>query len=605
MLTLVRKSLYLLKREKLLRWLLVIALAIVVTGVEAAGALLIFVLLGLVAAPNTPIELPVLGDIRNLQGGLTHEAFVTWIAGGVAVFFLLRGLLLIAQVYVSDRLAHNAGARLSIRLVSSYLSMPYVLHLRRNSAELIRNAYESARAVTAEVFIPAVRLLSGLALAGGLLIVLFYAAPLASAAAIAILGILVLLLLRVVQPRLKALGRKRQRLSKESLKVLQQSLHGIREVTLFGRAPFFLREYARRQRAAARVSYLSRVAQEVPRVLIETTLVALIAVFFIITITLEGTPGEGLPVLGLFAYSALRIQPAVQMIVRALNSIRFAGAAIDNIYRDLRLVEDAESPNPSTDRSAPPSEEHLMHSIQLEAVEFRYTEDGRPALQEIDLVIRPGESVGIVGPTGGGKSTLVDVITGLLEPTSGRVLIDDVDLRQCTVEWQRGLGVVSQAVFLLDDTLRRNIALGIADRDIDEDRVRDAVELAQLSQFVDSLQQGLETIVGERGVRLSGGQRQRVAIARALYRDPAVLIFDEGTSALDNTTEAEFIGALARLKGRRTIIMVAHRLTTVRQCDHIVLVEGSRIADIGPFDELAARNPSFSQMSGSVSARDE
>ena len=596
MLSVIRKGLYLLKSERPLRWLLVVALAMVVTVVEALGALLIFVLLGLVASPGTPIELPVVGDLRTLQGGMDQETFIIWIAGGVAAFFVVRGALLITQVYVSDRLAHNAGARLSVRLLSSYLAMPYLLHLQRNSAELIRNAFESARAVTGEVFIPAVRFLSSAALAAGLLVVLFYAAPLATAGALLIVGLLVMLLLRIVQPKLKELGRRRQRLSRESLKILQQTLHGIREVTLFRRAPFFLRRYARRQHDAARVSYLNRVAQEFPRILIETTLVVLIAGFFIVTVVSEGGTSQGLPVLGLFAYSALRLQPAVQKIVQALNSIRFAGAAVDNVYKDLRLAEEVDAETVRSDGSSPVD---LTQGIELKGVDFSYGGRDRPALQGIQLTIQPGESLGIVGPTGGGKSTLVDVITGLLPPSTGSVVIDGVDLREFTANWQRRLGVVSQAVFLLDDTLRRNIALGIADRDIDEADVERAVRLAQLSGFVASLPHGLDTMVGERGVRLSGGQRQRVAIARALYRDPAVLIFDEGTSALDNATEAEFMAALTHLKGRRTIILVAHRLTTVRQCDRIVVVEGGRITDIGAYDELEARNPNFYHMARS------
>lgn len=604
MLTLMRKCLFLLREEKPLRWLLVILLAAMVTGIEAAGALLIFILLGLIASPDTPIELPLVGDIRAFQGGLEDETFIIWIAGAIAVFFLIRGLFLILQVYVQDRLAHNAGARLSVRLMSSYLAMPYLLHLRRNSAELIRNAYESVRAITSEVFIPAVRLLSSIALAVGLLAVLFFAAPAATALSLVFLGLLVLLLLRVVQPRLKALGRRRQQLSKESLKILQQALHGIREVTLFRREEFFRREFGRRQRAAARVTYLNRVAQEVPRVLVETALVALIAVFLIVSISTQGTPREGLAVLGLFAYAALRLQPAVHKIVQSLNSIRFAGAAIENIYEDLRLVEGSGTADPVNGQRRLPSD-HVSHSIELGGVDFAYSEGRAPALQGIDLTIMPGESIGVVGPTGGGKSTLVDIVTGLLVPTSGRVLVDDIDVRECTADWQRRLGVVSQTVFLLDDTLRRNVALGLADKAIDESRVTQAIELSQLTGFVASLPQGLDTVVGERGVRLSGGQRQRVAIARALYNDPAVLIFDEGTSALDNVTESEFMAALSRLKGRRTIITVAHRLSTVRQCDRILLVEGGRISDTGTYEELAARNPKFYQMASSTSSHDE
>lgn len=597
MLNVVRRSLYLLRGEKRLRWALVVVQAIVVSGVEALGALLIFVLLGLVAAPAGPVELPIVGDLSPYQDAVGREAFIIWLAAGVALFFVVRGVLIISQIYVQDRLAHNAGARLSTRLLSAYLAMPYVLHLRRNSAELIRNAHESVRAVTKEVIIPGVRFLSNVVLAVGMLGVLFVAAPLATLMAIAFLGPTVAVLLRVIQPRLKRLGRKRQRVSRESLKILQQTLHGIREVTLFGRATFFLRQYARQQFNASRVAYLSRVAQEMPQVLVETVLVTFIAGFFVATVALEGSPQEGLAVLGLFAYAAMRLQPALHKIVQSLNSIKFAGAAIDNIYDDLHLVESGQLEQPAGDESLP-SPSQLEEGIELESVGFRYSADAEPALCGIDLSIRAGESIGIVGPTGGGKSTLLDIVTGLLDPTTGVVRVDGVDVSGCRMAWQRRLGVVSQTMFLLDDSLRRNIALGVVDREIDEDRIEWAIELAQLSTFVDTLADGLDTRMGERGTRLSGGQKQRVAIARALYRDPAVLIFDEGTSALDNVTEADFMAALGRLKGLRTLITVAHRLTTVRSCDRIVVVEAGRITDVGTYDELTARNGGFRQMAG-------
>jgi ATP-binding cassette, subfamily B, bacterial PglK len=437
-----------------------------------------------------------------------------------------------------------------------------------------------------------VRLISHTVLAFGMVAVLFFAAPLATLAAVAFLGPVVLVLLRVIHPRLKKLGRGRQRMSKENLNLLQQSLHGIREVILFDRAEFFQKRFTKRQNATARITYVNRVAQEVPQLLIETVLVVFIAGFFIVSVTLQRSPESTLAVLGLFAYAALRLQPSLQKIVQSLNSIRFAGAAVDNVYDDLVAVERLEAHDAGV-KQALPLRSDSPPEIRLEGVGFRYDRNAPPVLRSVDLTISPGESIGIVGPTGGGKSTLLDVITGLLSPSEGRVLIDGINLGRCTKAWQRCLGVVPQTIFLIDDTVRRNIALGVSDKEIDEERIAQAVELAQLSSFLEDLPDGLNTMVGERGVRMSGGQRQRVAIARAMYRDPPVLIFDEGTSALDNLTEAEFMAALDRLGGDRTLITVAHRLTTVRRCDRIAIVEAGRIVDSGTYDELLARNRGF------------
>jgi ATP-binding cassette, subfamily B, bacterial PglK len=596
----VRKVRYLLREERPWRWLLVVALAILVTIVEAGGAVAVFVLLGLVAAPDASLEVPFLGDLQTIQGDVPREDFIVWLAIGVGVYFVLRGLVILAQLYAQDRLAQNAGARLSTRLLAAYLRMPYVLHVRRNSAELIRNAYDSVRALTNELLMPAVRLIASAAMAVGLLAVLFLAAPLATGLALVVLLPLVLLLLHNIQPRLKRLGKRRQLVLRESLQVLQQALHGIREVILFGRGDYFYRAFRSRQRTLARVTYVNRVLQEVPRTLLETGLVAFIAAFFVVSITIQQTPEEVLAVLGLFAYVALRLQPSVQKIVQSLNSIRFAGEAIANIYDDLYLVESsvAASSPAATHRSG----ELGPGQIELAGVGFRYTMDAPLALRDIHLRIEPGESVGVVGPTGGGKSTLIDVLTGLLEPTEGAVRIDGQDLRTCTTAWQRRLGVVPQTVFLVDDSLRRNIALGYPDDQIDDEQVLKAIAMAQLTEFAESLPDKLDTMVGERGIRLSGGQRQRVAIARALYRDPEVVIFDEGTSALDNITESELLDALRNLRGERTIIAVAHRLTSVRECDRIVVLDKGRIADIGTYQELLDRNAQFRRMSGRSSA---
>jgi ATP-binding cassette, subfamily B, bacterial PglK len=588
-----RKCAYLLRQESRLRWAAVLVVAVFVSGVEAVGALLVFLLLGLVTSGEADLDLPVIGSADNLPLVGSSDNVVIWLAAAVAIFFVIRGALLLGQLYVQDRLAHHAGARLAVRLFTAYLSMPYAFHLQRNSAELIRNANESVKALTSEIIIPSVRLVSHTVLALGMLAVLVYAAPLATVFAVGFLGPVVFVLLRLVHPRLKKLGRGRQRLSKANLSLLQVALHGIREVLLFDRAAYFIRKFRGQQLATARIVYTNRIAQEFPRVLIETVLVVFIAVFFILSTTLDRSPEETLAVLGLFAYAALRLQPSLQKIVQSLNSIRFAGAAVDNVYDDLSSIEPVmarelrRGETDSLSYPVPPPR------IELRGVGYRYPGASEPALRHVDLVIEPGSSIGIVGPTGGGKSTLLDVLAGLLPATEGQVLVDGVELQSLGRGWRAVLGVVPQTIFLTDDTIRRNIALAERDDSIDERRLQRAVDVAQLGTFIAELPDGLDTRVGERGVRISGGQRQRVAIARALYRDPTLLLFDEGTSALDSLTEAEFVAALEALGQDRTRITVAHRLTTVRNCDLILVIDGGTVIDSGTYDELRGRNSLF------------
>jgi ATP-binding cassette, subfamily B, bacterial PglK len=483
-------------------------------------------------------------------------------------------------------MAHNAGSRLSSRLAEGYLRLPYTFHLRRSSSELVRNAHQTVEQLAQQCFLPVIQVLGESIVVLGLLTVMVIVAPAATAGAVVVVGGAALLLLKVVQPRLKRLGARAQEMRKRTLAALQQSLYGIRDIKILGAEAHFGRVYHNSRRQLAHTLYLRGTVAETPRHVIETALMGFILLLFTFTI-LTGVGMEHLlSTLGLFAYAGLRLMPSLQKIVGGLNNIRFAGPAIDHVDEDLKLVEQVERPGKGL-----PLE--FTNRLALHDVSFTYEQTELPAVADANLEIRPGEVVGICGPTGGGKTTLTDVITGILPPTTGTVTVDGVDVQEAIPAWFRKLGVVPQMVFLVDDTLRANIALGIRPTEIDEEAMAEAVHLAQLDKFVDRLPAGLDTEVGERGVRVSGGQRQRIAIARALYRQPEVLIFDEGTSALDNATEAVLISSLERLRGTHTILLVAHRLSTVRSCDKIVYIEDGHIRGIGDFDSLRHQSEGF------------
>jgi ATP-binding cassette, subfamily B, bacterial PglK len=574
------------------KWAAMAALALVVTAVEALGAGLIFLLLALITDPTGGVRLPLVGDVQRFFPGVTEQRLMVGVAVSIALFSVIRSMLVFGQAYVQQRVVHNAGAQLATRLMRGYLAMPYAFHLQRNSAELIRNALQSVHSVITHAVTPLVRLFAELLVMVGLIAVLLSVSPTATALAAVVLGPLVWLLMRIIHPRVKTMGKRAQRAVKDSIQTAQQSLEGIRDVKLLGREPYFGREFARSRQVHASSLYTRAALAELPPALIECCLVIFIVLFFIINVVTGAEAGGTLSLLGLFAYVGLRLEPSLRKVVGAVNNLKFGAAAVEDVHADLQRF--TAKPSRQGEGALPFGE-----SLALEHVTFSYDGASRPALTDINLAIKPGEAIGICGPTGGGKSTLVDIIVGLLEPSSGAVEVDGRDIREAVSDWQRQIGVVSQAVFLLDGTLRENIAFGVEERAIEDDRVGEAVRLAQLDSFIESIPLGLETRVGERGVRLSGGQRQRVAIARALYRRPSVLVFDEGTSALDNRTEAELISALERLRGNHTLIMVAHRLSTVRRCDRILLVEDSRISDVGTFEELAARHELFAAASAS------
>lgn len=591
MLDSLRKCLVLLGDGHRLRWLVVLGLALVAAGLEVVGALSVLGLLIGITTADSGFVLPVVGDLRDRFPGVGESELLVVVGAALALFFVLRGGVLMLQAYVQNRVAENAGARLSARLLEGYLAMPHTFHLQRNSAELVRNAYDTVQAFVREALVPAVKLVSQTLIVIGVTGVLLVTSPGATLFAVGVLGPLTWLLLRIVHPRVKRLGVTAQAVSKTSLQTLSESLAGWRDITLLGRQEFFVARFREDRRRLARARYLRATARELPRVAMETGLVLFILAFLGVSVVTQGGALEALPVLGLFGYAAVRLQPSLNEIMVSLNALKFIGPGIDLLHADLTRF--AAHPVDSSGAAEPLQ---LRRDLRLEGVSARYPASHRDVLTDVHLTVRAGEFLGIVGPTGGGKSTLVDVMLGLLEPTTGRVAVDGSDVAGRAASWHAGLGVVHQVIFLADATLRRNIALGVAEGGIDDERVAEAVTLAQLEPFVRSLPEGLETVIGERGVRVSGGQRQRLAIARALYRRPSVIFFDEGTSALDSTTEAQLMDALAGLRGERTIIAVAHRLTTVQACDRVVLVDDGRLVDVAPFPELAARHAELLQI---------
>lgn len=589
-LTTLRQALHLIGRDQRRRWMMLSVLALVASGFEMLGAILIYVLIGLVADPGSAIDLPLLGNVRTLAGNVDDRSLLLGLLAVMAVFFVLRGVVQVGTAYIQQRVAENAGARLSNKLVEGYLRLPYRTHLRRTSSELIRNGHGAVQQLVTQVFIPLIRVTAETFLTLAMLAVLVVLTPAATAIAVIVIGGVATLLLLLIQPKLKGLGATVHASAQETLASVQQALHGIRDIKILGRERYFARRYGKSRLAMARAKYLRSALAVLPHTSIELALIGFILLFFAITVAGGGSTQGALPILGLFAYVGLRLQPSLQAVIRGLNDLKFSAAPIEDLALDLRAVEAL--PVEKNQVGALP----FLESIVFDAVRFRYEGSDVDALTDIDLTINHGEQIGICGPTGGGKTTLVDVLSGLLEPTEGRVTVDGRDLHDHARAWQRNLGVVPQMVFLVDDTLRRNIALGIPDSDIDEEALAEAVTLAQLDDFVAGLPKGLETTVGERGVRISGGERQRIAIARALYRRPAVLIFDEGTSALDNATEDHLMAAISRLRGRHTIILIAHRLSTVQSSDRVVLVDEGRIAAEGTFEALEQASDRFRTM---------
>jgi ATP-binding cassette, subfamily B, bacterial PglK len=585
------KSIRVIGPDRRWRWVVLTLMAVVQSMLEMLGALLVFVLLGMVADPEGKIGLPIVGDVRAVFGGLDDQTFLIVTLLALGAFFVTRAAFHVFVVYAQHRVGQNLGARVAVRLALGYLGMSYSTYVLRNTAELIRNADYAVDEVVSNALMPLIKVIADSFVALGLLTVMLIVSPLATGIAIVVVGGSQVLLLRVIQPRLKRHGHVVHQMGERTLDALQQALYGFRDIRLLGRERAFARRYQNYRERLARTYTMRGTVLALPPVLMETALVGFILIFFGVAVVTGMATEEVLAVLGVFAYAGLRLQPTLNRMISGLNEIRFATAAVEEVAEELDFVASHQPP--------PPQEGGLTwQTLSLRDVAFTYEGTDTEVLRDISLDIHRGETVGICGPTGGGKTTLLDLISGLLTPTEGRVLLDGQDLEDVVRAWQAELGVVSQMVFLTDDTVRRNIALGVPDEEIDGDAMARAVSLAQLDEFVATLPEGLETYVGDRGIRMSGGQRQRIAIARALYRRASFLIFDEGTSALDNATERHFMDALGRLRGGHTIVIVAHRLSTVEQCDRIIYLEQGRIIGVGTYSELLTTTPGFRELTG-------
>jgi ATP-binding cassette, subfamily B, bacterial PglK len=482
-------------------------------------------------------------------------------------------------VWRQVRFVVDVQTSLARRLFRNYLMQPWAFHLQRNSAAMVS-------AVVSEVGAYANAVNAMLAFAteslvvSGMVALLIYFEPVGALGVATLLGLATWAFLRFFQHRVISWGRRRREHDIERTKHVQQGLAGAKEVKLAGREREFIEQFSKEAAGGAAMQSRLTAAQYLPRLWYELMAVAGLALLAGV-MAAQGIPASAMVAkLGLFAVAAFRILPSLNRMMLTWQTVRFSEAVVDSLLAECRLPA-SEPPLDAPERLPFASE------IAIDNITYRYPNAAQAALDQISLTIPIGTALGIIGSSGAGKSTLVDLLLGLLQPDSGAVLVDGVDIQDSLRRWQRCIGYVPQSIYLLDDTISRNIAFGIPDADIDPAAVQRALRAAQLSEFVDTLPNKEQTYVGERGVRLSGGQRQRIGIARALYHDPPILVLDEATSALDTATEQEVMAAVNGLHGAKTLVIIAHRLSTLRGCDVLIRLEAGKVVHQGEFAELA------------------
>lgn len=579
------------ERQKMYRLFVSI---LVMAGIEVVGVASIMPFMVVLASPER-IESSRWLSLAYRYGGFNSQgAFLICLGFAVLAILIFSNAFTAyttRSIYLFARMLEYA---LSTRLVIEYVQRPYLFFVSRNSSNLSKNVLMEVAQVVINVILPSIEILARIVVSLFMIALLVAVQPMLALVMVLLFGSINTVLYALVRRRLAKSGGYRIAMNKRRVQIITELFTGIKELMVLGRERYFIDRYqaAAKGFAAAQADY--QIIAQLPRYALETIVFGGFLLIVLILLMVRGSVAQALPMLALYAMAGYRLMPAMQQIFRSAAQIKYFLPTVDTLYNDFADVVPAEA-----GRLTSLNEHAVSFEREIEALDVSVTYPGAAAssLNSVSLTIMKGSAIAFVGATGSGKTTLVDAIVGLVPPTAGRVLIDgkvlDVDRMR---SWRRMVGYVPQQIFLADDTIEHNIALGIPDAEINKVAVERAARIANLHEFTQTLDKGYSTIIGERGVRLSGGQRQRIGIARAMYHDPSLLILDEGTSALDGITEDAIMQAIANLPQETTVIIIAHRLVTVRACDRIYLMDDGRIIDSGNYDELLNSSQLFQKL---------
>lgn len=585
------------RREKILAGVVVMLFAIT-SLLEVAGLGLIFVYVKLIMDPGEIAKIPYITDMRNFLHLYTDKRLLTFLGIIMLMVMLAKSVGGIFSLWASTRFSAGRMAAFSRDLYNIFLARDFRFFLSRNSATLKQQITDETYSTVFNVMIPIFSLISELltlAVIVGFLLVL---QPYQTLAMFLVVAILFSSFILSTRRFLDSMSDLRSKSNAQRHKLIGDTFSSVKEMIIWNAQSVFSKRFGETMHNYAVSNTWNIVLSQMPRMLVEMAGFIIIVGLMIYYLQISENPAEVVSIIALYGAAGMRMMPSFSRIAQNVTSIRFSKRAFYSIVNDLQHRRSMQKVQfKRLDHLNPlPFEK----KIEIDNIIFSYTEDGAKILDEVSMVIHKHSSVAFVGPSGAGKSTLMDILLGVFLPDKGQVRIDGEVLDTNNLgEWRANIGYVPQKITLLDDTVAANIAFGAPEEEIDMEQVRWACKVAQIDKFIEEdLSHGYETHVGDRGVRLSGGQAQRIAIARALYRKPSVLVMDEATSALDNITEREITDTLVELAGKTTMIMIAHRLSTVKHCDMIYLFEKGKISDWGTYNALLERNPLFRKMAG-------
>ncbi len=581
MIRIVKKFRSIMTREQQLGALLLAVLMLIGGMLEMLGVSMVGPLMTAVLDKNF-MQKGYVKQICSIFHLTTYLEVMMLILGALIAIYILKNAFLFMEYYLQYRFVCNNRFLVQKQLLRVYMYRPYEFFLNATTGEITRvintdviNAFSLLTTV--------LNFFTEVTVSAALIIIIFIVDPAMAALIGLVLGVIMALMFKGVKPVLRRASQKYMQNTSLTNKWLLQALNGIKDIKVGNKEEYFIEEYAGYGKKAIDAEKINSVVTMMPRLLIEAVSVSAVLAVIMLLLSMGQSIDQLMPQLTAFAFAAIRLLPSTTRISGALNSISFQEPMLDNLIKNLKAAREWEQQSEKKSQDAAgKSGVPLSYEKQFELSHIRYCYPNAAGavLDDADMAIPAGKSVGIVGVSGSGKTTAVDILLGLLMPQSGQVLSDGADIRNDYADWLAHLSYIPQTIYMLDDTIRANVAFGCKKEDIDDGRVWKAIEEAQLKEFVESLPQGLETKIGERGVRLSGGQRQRIGIARALYPQPELVIFDEATSALDNETEAAIMESINSLHGKKTLVIIAHRLTTIEECDIVFRVENGKICRV-------------------------
>lgn len=570
-----KKLLYIFSKKDRRRVIYLLLLMIVGSFMELLGVAMFQPFVNIIMDPEIIQENVWLSYLNGLFRCDSTEAFLTLVAFFIILVYVFKNLYLWGLQDLIYRFTYGIQQKISTRLLTTYLDEPYTFHLSKNVAELQRSMQEDTNLFT-QVLMHTLQLIAEIIVCVVLGVYLFNVSQSITVVILVLMFMCVVVFWKITKNFSKSLGKDAQVYKGKLYQWVNQSLGGIKEVKVLNREEYFVSSYQQYYKLYIRGVRINRLISVTPKYMVEAVCMTGLLIAIVIKLNF-GQKGvmEFIPQLATFAVAAFRLMPSVGRVNEHTTNILYAVPSVDLIYKDLKDIEDYEKRSIEEEGR----EWKFEQAITAKHITYAYPGTERNVIEDAECVIPKGKTVAFIGSSGAGKTTMADIILGLLVPQRGKIRVDDMDVFRNLTLWHRNIGYIPQVIYLSDDTIRNNVAFGIHEDQIDDEVVCQALQKAQLLEFVESLPEGLDTVVGDRGVRLSGGQRQRIGIARALYYDPEILVLDEATSALDNDTELAVMEAIEQLQGSKTMIIIAHRLTTIRKADIVYEVGNGKVTE--------------------------